>query len=285
VHLPRLQLFEFNDAPFAPKALQRTIVSALSRTLRWGRMLDGLVPPFLAFLEASGAREVLDIASGAGEPAALLLEALAQGGHTPPTCTLTDLHPHLEAWRALVERHPTTLAFVPEPVDATQLPPDLGRGRARVIINAFHHFPPTLAQRVLVGMARDAPGVFLAEGLVRDPRSFLAMTPWGLPALVAEPLLAPEGRLASAALAWLSPVAVLASAWDGTVSTLRCYSRDELFHFAEAVGPGWRWEYGTYPVGRFGRGSWFFGVPVTSNDRASTPPAPSPARSGAAPRR
>ncbi|MDX2011176.1 MAG: class I SAM-dependent methyltransferase [Myxococcaceae bacterium] len=261
MNLPRLQLFEFNDAPFAPRVLQRTIVSALSRALRWGHLLDGLVEPFRQFLEASGAKEVLEVAAGAGEPATLLLEALSAQGHLPPTFTLTDLHPHVEAWRALVERHPTKLAFVPAPVDATRLPDDLGRGRARVIINAFHHFPPALAQQVLVGMARGGPGVFLAEGLVRDPRSFLAMTPWGLPALLAEPLLASEGRLSSAALTWLSPVAVLASMWDGTVSTLRCYSRDELFRFAGAVGPDWRWEYGTYPVGRFGQGSWFWGAP------------------------
>jgi hypothetical protein len=263
VRLPRLQLFEFNDAPFAPKVLQRTIVSALSRTLRWGHLLDGLVDPFLEFLKASGAHEVLEVAAGAGEPAALLLEALTAQGHVPPTFTLTDLHPHVEAWRALVERHPTKLAFVPEAIDATQLPADLGRGRARVIINAFHHFPPALAQQVLVGMTKDAPGVFLAEGLVRDPRSFLAMTPWGVPALLAEPLLAHEGRVSRAALTWFSPVAMLASAWDGTVSTFRCYSREELFRFAEAVGAHWRWEYGTYAVGRFGRGSWFWGVPPT----------------------
>jgi hypothetical protein len=264
VKLPRLHLFEFNDAPFAPKVLQRTIVSALSRTLRWGRMLDGLVEPFVGFLHASGAREVLDIAAGAGEPAAVLLEALQAKGHVPPTFTLTDLHPHVEAWASLVEQHPEKLSFIPEPVDATRLDESLGRGRARVLINAFHHFPPSLAQQVLLGLAKDAPGVFIAEGLVRDPRSFLAMTPWGLPALLAEPLLAPEGRLSRAALTWFSPVAVLASMWDGTVSTFRCYSREELLRFTEPLGSSWRWEFGTYPVGRFGQGSWFWGVPIVT---------------------
>jgi hypothetical protein len=239
VKLPRLHLFEFNDAPFAPKVLQRTIVSALSRTLRWGRMLDGLVEPFVDFLHASGAREVLDIAAGAGEPAAVLLEALQKKGHVPPTFTLTDLHPHVEAWASLVEQHPEKLSFIPEPVDATRLDESLGRGRARVLINAFHHFPPSLAQQVLLGLAKDAPGVFIAEGLVRDPRSFLAMTPWGLPAL-------------------------LASMWDGTVSTFRCYSREELLCFTEPLGAAWRWEFGTYPVGRFGQGSWFWGVPIAT---------------------
>jgi hypothetical protein len=74
-----------------------------------------------------------------------------------------------------------------ESLDVSLAPPP-----ARVIINAFHHFPPALAQQVLVGMAKDAPGVFISEGLVRNPLSFLSMTAWGIPALMAEPLLAHE---------------------------------------------------------------------------------------------
>ncbi|MBE2251227.1 MAG: hypothetical protein IAE78_16930 [Myxococcus sp.] len=259
--LPRLQLFEFNDAPFVPKVLQRTIISTLSRTLRWGRLLDGLVQPFVDFLHASGAHEVLEIAAGAGEPAAVLVEALMNRGHQPPTFTLTDLLPHPDAWRTLSARYPERITFIPEPVDATNIEPSLGRGRARVILNAFHHFPPKLAQGVLLGMAKDAPGLFISEGLVRNPLSFLAMAGWGLPALMADPVLAPESRLSRAALTWLTPVSLLASAWDGTVSTFRCYTRDELLAFAAPLGDSWRWEFGTYPVGALGRGSWFWGVP------------------------
>ncbi len=259
--LPRLQLFEFNDAPFVPKVLQRTIISTLSRTLRWGRMLDGLVQPFVDFLHASGTREVLEVAAGAGEPAAVLVEALLARGEMPPTFTLTDLQPQPEAWSELSSRYPARITFIPEPVDATNIEPSLGRGRARVIINAFHHFPPALAQQVLVGIAKDAPGVFISEGLVRNPLSFLAMTAWGIPALMAEPVLAHESRLSRAALTWLSPIALLASGWDGTVSTFRCYTREELMAFTAPLGDSWRWEFGTYRVGSFGEGSWFWGVP------------------------
>ncbi len=259
--LPRLHLFEFNDSPFVPRVLQRSIISALSRTLRWGHMLDGLVQPFVEFLEASGARDVLDLASGAGDPAVVLLQALKARGVALPVMTLTDLQPHPEAWRALAAADPDHVRFVTEPVDATNLTPQLGQGRARIIINALHHFPPALAQRVLLGMAKDGPGVFVGEGLVRNPLSFVAMTPWGIPALLAEPVLAPDSKLQRAVLTWLSPIALLASAWDGTVSTFRCYSRDELMRFVEPLGPGWRWEFGHYDVAAFGQGSYFWGVP------------------------
>lgn len=261
VALPRLQLFEFNDAPFVPKALQKTIISTLSRTLRWGHLLDGLVQPFVDFLHASKAHEVLEIAAGAGEPAAVLVEALLERGHQPPTFTLTDLLPHPESWQALSARYPERITFIPEPVDATNIEPSLGRGRARVMINAFHHFPPALAQQLLLGMAKDSPGVFIAEGLVRNPLSFVAMAPWGIPSLLADPVLSSESRAARVALTWLTPIALLASGWDGTVSTFRCYTHEELREFTKPLGSRWRWEFGTYKVASFGQGSWFWGVP------------------------
>jgi hypothetical protein len=261
MHLPRLQLFEFNDTPSVPKVLRQSIISALSRTLRWGHMLDGLVQPFVDFLAASGARDVLDLASGAGDPAVVLLQALKARGQPLPVMTLTDLQPHPDAWRALSAVDPDHVRFIEEPVDATRLTPQLAQGRARTIINALHHFPPALAQQALLGMAKDGPGVFVAEGLVRNPLSFVAMMPWGIPALLAEPVLAPDAKLQRAALTWLSPVALLASAWDGTVSTFRCYSRDELMAFVEPLGPLWRWEFGHYDVAAFGQGSYFWGVP------------------------
>ena len=43
--LPRLQLFEFNDASWAPAALRETLTEALSRAIRWGKLTDGLLDP------------------------------------------------------------------------------------------------------------------------------------------------------------------------------------------------------------------------------------------------
>lgn len=237
------------------------IISSLSRTLRWGKMLDGLVEPFREFLAAAKTHEVLEMASGAGEPAAVLIEAFEARGHLPPKFTLTDLLPHPDAWKTIEARHPERIAFIPDPVDATNIDPALGAGRARVIVNGLHHFPPHLARAAIEGMAKDAPGVFIAEGLVRNPLSFAAMAPWGIPALMAEPVLGEGSLLTGAAMTWLSPIGLLASAWDGTVSTFRCYSEHQLREFASGV-PNWRWEFGEYKAGKLGKGTWFWGVPL-----------------------
>jgi hypothetical protein len=260
MNLPRLQLFEFNDAAWAPEALKELIVESLSRTLRWGRVLRGIVGPLEAVLDQTGAREVLDLAAGAGGPAQVLIEEMKAEGRTPPLFTLTDLQPRAHAWAALKLLHPDAIDFSPHSVDATQIPPELARGRVQVIINALHHFPPPLAREVLLAATRDAPGVFIAEGLLRDPRTLLSIAVSGLPALFASPLFAEDHRLQKAALTWLCPAALSASMWDGAVSTFRQYTEADLRQMVRDSPPGWRWEYGVFDFPFGGHGSWFRGV-------------------------
>ncbi len=201
---PRLQLFEFNDLAGAHPAVRDTIVESLSRTLDWGRMLDGLVDPFARFLEASGTSELLDLGAGAGGPARILAEALARSGRTVPRFVLTDLYPRVEAWSAARDAHPEAIDFHAAPVDATNVPDDLAAGRARTIINVFHHFPPELATAVLRDAVRGGRGVFVAEGFGRNPLQFANFALAGLPALLANPLLSERHRLEKAVLTWLT---------------------------------------------------------------------------------
>jgi hypothetical protein len=258
VALPRLQLFEFNDARWAPAVLRETLVEALSRTLRWGHMLDGLVAPLGRCLERAGTSKVLDLCSGAGGPADVLCQAMARRGHDVDFL-MSDLYPAVSEWEPLCARNPR-LSFVPESVDATNIPKELGAGRVRVIINALHHFPPSLAREVLRGACESAPAVFIAEGLVRNPLSFAAMGPVGLAALFATPALAKDKRLARAALTWLSPIALGASLWDGTVSSMRTYLPSELLEMTEDL-EGWSWTAGEYAHSwGLGAGTWYCGI-------------------------
>ena len=157
--LPRLQLFEFNDHPRAPAVLRESIIETLSRALAWGRMLRGLVEPLEAFLEAAGTREVLDLGAGAGGPASILVSEIRARSHRPPRFLLTDLQPRVESWQKLRAAEPDAIDFVAEPVDATAIPVALATGRARTIINVFHHFPPELARAILADAVQLRPPV------------------------------------------------------------------------------------------------------------------------------
>ena len=256
----RRQLFEFNDSPWAPEALRESVIEALSRTLAWGRILRGGVLPFRSFLAATGADEVLDLCSGAGGPAAILAREIASAGARPPRFLMTDLQPQREAWERIRQDHPGVIDFVGEPLDATHIPEAVGNGRARVIINALHHFPPELAASILRGACERSPGVFVAEGFERNPMRFAAFALAGIPALLVNPVLSPRHRLAKALLTWVLPAAFCASIWDGVVSTLRVYREDELRAMVAPLGDAFHWTYGTWSFPPFGRPYYFYGV-------------------------
>lgn len=269
IRLPRLQLFEFNDLDQVPSSVRDTVVESLSRTLAWGRMMDGLVPPFEAFLRAvdatsgagGGPVELLDLGSGGGGPATLLADALRRAGRTPPRIVLTDLHPRIEIWEGIRAAHPGVIDFVADPVDATQIPEPISAGRPRLLVNVLHHLPPDLAAAVLEDAVRGGRGVFVSEGFVRNPLQFANFAPAGLPALLANPILSPRDRIQKAVLTWLTPIALSLALWDGLVSTLRVYTEEELRAMVAPFGAGWRWDYGTYPYPPLGTGYWFRGLP------------------------
>jgi SAM-dependent methyltransferase len=257
----RRQLFEFNDHERTPAALRDTIVESLSRMLEQHRMLDGLAPVLDDFLERAGTRSILDLGSGAAGPARILCAEMARLGMAAPSFLLTDLYPRREAWAEAKARFPGGIDFVPEPVDATKIPAALSMGRARVVINAFHHFPPALGEAILADAVRSRAPFLLAESFERDPLGFLPFVVAGPSVLLTAPLWSTQGRLEKALYTWLVPVALLAGLWDGLVSTLRVYSESELRAMV-ASAEAYRFEYGTFPVAPFGKGCYFLGLPT-----------------------
>jgi hypothetical protein len=255
--LPRLHLFEFNDTAWAPVAVREALIEALSHALDHGHMLQGLALPFAQFLDRTGATEVLDLCAGAGGPAAVLARELRAAGRRPPRFLETDLQPHPETWAQLKAADPEAIDFVPGSVDATAVPPELARGRVRLVINGLHHLRPPLAQAVLRAACADSPGVFVAEGFERNPLRFLPIAPRGIVGLAGVPLRSPRRRLAKALLL---PLSLVAAAWDGVVSTLRVYTEAELRAMVEPAGDAFEWSYGTWDFGLGGRSYWFAGV-------------------------
>lgn len=236
------------------------IVETLSRSLDWGGFIRPLLPIMDGFLSAAGTREVLDLCAGAGGPAMILSREAERAGRTPPQILMTDLFPRVSVWRNAKQQYPT-LDFIEEPVDATHIPPALSRGRARTILNAFHHFPPDLARSMLRDAVDHRAPIFIAESFERDPLGTLPLIPVGIPALLSSPLLSPRNRLAKAAWAWMTPVGIAAGAWDAIVSSLRVYSETDLRELVAPFGGGYEWTYGTYDYPFGGRGCYFYGVP------------------------
>lgn len=273
--MQRRHLFELNDEPWAPAPLRDAIIETLSLALRLGGAMRGVVEPLRDFVAASGADEILDLCAGAGGPAQVLAHELgARLGAAAPRIVLTDLYPRVEAWSAVRDGAGGLVDFVPEPVDATHIPAAVARSRegdgpprARIVLNAFHHFEPRLARSILEDAVRSGAGIFVQELFERSPLQFLSFAPAGLAALALHPLVTKRDRAAKIALGWLTPISLLAGAWDGFVSTLRMYDEADLRAMVAPFGDGYTWTWGRFDYPVRGKGWYFHGVPRSSPAR------------------
>ena len=58
----------------------------------------------------------------------------------------------------------------------------------------------------------------------------------------------------------LTPAVPAIALWDGVVSTLRVYSRDELMEMVRPLGDDFEWTWGRHKFAPGGNGYYFYGV-------------------------
>jgi hypothetical protein len=258
----RMQLFEIHDLPWVPAFVRESVVEVLGTTMKWGGIVRALLPAYREFLARTEGAEVLELCSGSGETARLLLDRLsaAEPASGVPRLVLTDLTPRTELWRALCAGRLDALSFVPGRIDATSVPKELGAGRSRLILNAFHHFTPPMARAILQDAYESSEGIFIAENFGRNPLGTIPCGLFGIPAAFANPLLTSRQRLAKALLTYLLPIIPAAVVWDGFVSSLRVYTDRDLLAMTRDL-EDFEWRGGGFQYSAFGRGRFFYGVP------------------------
>lgn len=239
----RFHLFEFNERPEVPRILRAQIVEALGLGQLWGRLLDPLAPVFAEFLARTGADRVLDLCSGGGEPACILLDALRRAGRTLPRLTLSDRLPDPRTLEKARRRHPASLEVAPHPVDATAVPDTLD-APVRLVLSGFHHLPPDVARATLADVVARRRSIFIGELFPRRLLPALPVMPWVYLGMLALPFTGTLRDLPWRILsAWVFQLTETLAAWDWLVSVLRIYTEAELREMAEAAGGGYRWEY------------------------------------------
>ncbi len=218
----RLHLFEIEDQTWCPAVLRDAGTAYLTRFVEQFHMLDGAADPIRALVASGGSHRVVDLGSGAGGPARLLLGLVDDD----VTVLCTDLFPSEPALAyAASLAPPGRFAWHREPVDARDVPAELDGPRTQ--FNAIHHLPPA--------------GV---------PFAVLAMVPFLRPF-----------RWEWLLFTYVIPLIPLLVLWDGMVSCLRVYSPDELRELVNGLD-GFEWDIGTFPLPFPGYGTYLVGKPT-----------------------
>lgn len=226
---------EIEDRAWCPPAARDAATAFLARLAEVGRPYDAVAPRLARAIRESGARRVVDLASGAGGPWRTLRPLLASHGADVPVL-LTDRFPPGEA----APPSGAQLAYHPDPVDATQVPTDLDG--FRTVCGAFHHFPPRAARALLEDAVRRGEGIAVLEAVRRRVPTMLLAALQPLPYLLAAPTLGP---VTGARLLWsyLLPLAPALLAVDGVASCLRAYEPDELEAMTDGL-EAYAWQVG-----------------------------------------
>lgn len=240
----RMHLVELEDLPWFPGVLRDGGTSFLSFVLRVSGHAKMLTPVLADALRKTGSTHIIDLCTGGGGPLRIVTDELAALGQ-PVTATMTDFYPNTASLQHMCDG--TTLTFEGSPVDARAVPPHLVG--FRTLFNAFHHFRPEEARKILADAAhaRQPIGVFEVVSREALPLAGLLMLP--ITVTLTMPLWRPF-RWPWVLWTWIIPVMQAFILWDGVVSWLRVYGEDELRELVSTIdAPGYVWEIGTIKLG------------------------------------
>ena len=257
----RIQSFEFCERADVPRWIRDSIVEILGMGLRTSHVFQPVAPVFMLFASWLVPTQVLDLGSGSGEPSALLIEELRRQGLAAPHFTLSDLLPNLPELRKTARRHPEQLKIIAESVDATAIPDQLNQPLL-TIFNAFHHFPPPLAGKILAEAIQKQRTIFIMESSTRHLHNSWGLLPSLFRSYWQNPLRAEQDRFLKAFFSYVVPVIGICFIWDSLVSLARFYNEAEFRKLAsDAGGNHYTWVYQELAYPALGRAVVFYGYP------------------------
>jgi hypothetical protein len=262
--LRRYQLFELEDLTWFPQTIRDLATDYLHFMETHFHLHEPIVPILRATLTDAGTTSVIDLCSGGGGPVLALYEALhsdVQG----LLFTLTDRYPNTAAFAYLSAQCPAGIHYVAHPVDATEVPKDLLG--MRTMFNAYHHFAPTAARRVLENAVEAQQPVGIFEIPERDLLRMLPFLFTPIFVAAATPFIKP---FSWQRLLWtyLVPLVPLTCWWDGLVSACRAYTVAEMQGMTAGL-EGYHWKadrVGVYD--RAGHLTYLVGIPRPQRGRA-----------------
>ncbi len=257
----RIHAFEFMDLPGTPRILRDSVVEALGHAMRWSGVCRTAAPVFQEFCACLESDTVLDLCSGSGEPAAVLLEALEENGESMPRFLISDLFPVLGPMERVAAKFPGHIEAIHTPLDATQVPGNIPHG-GRVVISAFHHFPPSLARAILKDSVDQAKPIFILEPMTRSGRGAMRLGVYFVAANLLNPFLSGQDRVLKGLFTYVLPLIPLMAAWDGLVSILRMYTRKDFDALVAGFDEAFTWEFRQISAGWGSTVAVFMGRPA-----------------------
>ena len=257
--MKRIQAFEFHERHECPKFLRDSVVEILGHGMRLSSCVYSSVELFKKFYDYSNSDKILDICSGSGEPASALISGLKKHGIYNIKFIISDLFPKIDAMENVKKNHPQHVEIITESVDATNVP-KFDNIKSRTIINAFHHFKPDIAQKIIEDCVKKRHSIFIFEAFPRDLLRFFSILPASAIGYLINPFITKENKILKVIFSYIIPIIPLLGLYDGIISVLRIHNKEELMEMVKNSSQDYDWQYHEIPFFPFGKSVVFFGI-------------------------
>jgi hypothetical protein len=240
-------LIEIHDHPRFPGFLRNLATDALEALWSFSNSYRPVLPRLRRAVDAAGSEQILDLCSGAGGPWLRINRDLMAEHQQGFRVHLTDKYPNAEGFKRAQAESGGEITFEPGSIDAANVPAALSG--FRTIFSSFHHLKPAEARSTLRNAISSRQGIGVFE-LARCAWSTMVanfLIPFVV--LYVTPGIRPF-RWSRLLFTYVLPVVPLVLWFDGIMSCLRAYSREELTEMIQAMpGDAYHWELGEEGTG------------------------------------
>lgn len=257
---PRFHLFEFEDLTWLPKTFRRLITDLLSYQINRFGIYEATISKLIEVLDKTGHNTIIDLCSGSGGPAISIREKASKATGRDIRLVLTDKYPNLEAFAKIKEEHVTTIK---ESIDAVEVGQRLVG--MRTLFTAFHHFKPDQAQSILQSVVDAKMPIGIFEITERKPGSLMTLIVAPITCLIFSLFIRPY-KISRFFWTYVVPIVPIIYTWDGLVSNIRTYTKEEWHEMTEKYKDRFVWETGEL-ISKFHiKVSYLVGYPKIENE-------------------
>ena len=239
--LSRIHLFEWEDLSTFPHFLRDALTSYLSLVWTVGGFYKKTVPILSKALKTIPTPHITDLCSGSGGAIPLLFNEL-QKEHPGIHITLSDQYPNLDSFQALKTQSDGAIDYRDLPTDARLI--DTPENTVRTMFLALHHFSPEDAQKIFQSSINHNNPIVVFEIQQRTIFDIFLMFVHIPISMLVLPFTKPCWK--QVLCTYLIPIIPFCITWDGIISSLRTYSKKELFTLAKSCKDhGYQWTHGT----------------------------------------
>lgn len=222
--MARIHLFEFEDLPWFPKLIRNYMTDFLQFVANQFDFYKEIVPVLKEGVDASDHSLIIDLASGGGggwKKLHVHLKSEMPGVKV----LLTDYYPNIPAFEKLQKMAPEVLSFERNQVNALDVPTHLKGMRTQFL--SLHHFRPEQVRTIFQNAVNAGQPIACFEAQQRSVGDFIKFFFSPINVLLVTPFIKPFS-LGRILLTYIIPLVPLFVWWDGLVSVLRTYSKNEL---------------------------------------------------------